>query len=151
MSVTPFTVMVAVEPAGTSGAFGDAGFFAVAVFVCAFLSGGAASRRVPQASTVRRLAETIKRLRFTDSSRRKRRLMNSRPEYHRFKCSNPAPPLVVAKEARMISCCWGRRCRLGVSWRKHVRQRGLGSGRKRIPLEACREMRRLKGGLTNRH
>jgi hypothetical protein len=68
MSVTAFTVMVAVETVGASGAFGGVTFLAVEAFVCDFWSGGAASSREPQAIRVRRLEETSGRRRFTDSS-----------------------------------------------------------------------------------
>jgi hypothetical protein len=88
MSVTPFTVMVAVDTAGASAAFGAAAFFAVEEAVCDFWSGVAASNREPQAITVRRVAETVGRRRFTDSSRTKQQIANSSPEYHRFKCPN---------------------------------------------------------------
>ena len=85
MSVTPFTVIVTVETAGTSGAFGAAAFLAVEEAVCGFWSGGAARSREPQVVRVRRVAETRGRRRVTDSSRRKQQIANSSSEYHRFK------------------------------------------------------------------
>jgi hypothetical protein len=70
------------------------------VVVCDFWSGGAASNKVPQAIAVRRLAETRRRRRFTDPSRRKQQIVDSSPEYHRLKWARLDPRQGLRRDKR---------------------------------------------------